>query len=504
MAGDLSTPANPSGAYARMTAGWQVVDDILAGPAAIRARKATYLPKYSAEGDLEYTRRLSSAPWQPEFADILSTLSSKPFGKEVTLLEGASERIKSLVEDIDGRGNNLTAFVRPVFRKGIAKGQHHILVDNTGRGQARTIEQERAAGVRPYWISIRAEDVLALYTAVVDGREVPVHVRLRECTVERVGFDEKTVERVRVLNRDPQPTPAGEPLKFGPPTWTLYEKQVDLGGKITWPKVAEGAYAPLAEIPLASFWTGEREGSQFARPPLDALADKQIELYRALSRQDEILTYAGSPMLCGQGVTAPKAPAAPLEIGPKRVLFAPPGADGKATGWSYIQPDAANLTEIRESVKALVDDIRRLGMQPLTQQSGGVTATASSIEGAKAHSTVEAWALGLKDVLEQAFVFTSQWLAEPTNVEVEVDTDFSVQPYAQAPLDALAKARATKDISRQTYLASLRRFDVLPPDFDAEADELLIAEEMQGLEPENDPTTGDPLTPSTSEPALAA
>jgi hypothetical protein len=58
-----------------------------------------------------------------------------------------------------------------------------------------------------------------------------------------------------------------------------------------------------------------------------------------------------------------------------------------------------------------------------------------------------------------------------TAVEVEVDTDFSVEAYAQAPLDALQKARAAKDITQRTYWGGLRRFDVLPPDFDPDAEE---------------------------------
>lgn len=503
MNAEAPTPATTSAAYDRMAPAWQMVDDILAGPATIRSKGEAYLPKYSAEGDLEYKRRLKQAPWQPEFADILLTLSSKPFSREVALREGASERIQGLAEDIDGRGNNLTAFARPVFQSAIAKGMHAILVDNTGRGTARTVAEERQAGVRPYWVSIRPEDVLALYTDFVKGREVPVHVRLREISVEREGFGEKEMERVRVIERAAIPKQPGQAQDYGPPTWTLYEKTTDDTGKVSWPKIDDGAYAPLTEIPLVLYWTGKREGAQFARPPLDALADKQIELYRALARQDEILTYAGSPMLCGTGIQPPAKGQAPMEVGPKRVLFAPPGVEGKATGWGYVQPDAANLTEIRESVKALVDDIRRLGMQPLTQRTGGITATASGIEGAKAHSAVQAWALGLKDALEQAFVFTAQWLAEEPNVEVEVHTDFLSGAPDQLTLDALHKARQAKEISHEAYVAGLARFNVLPSDFDAEADDDLLAVEMQGLEPEDpavDPVTGLPIT----DPALAA
>ena len=121
-----------------------------------------------------------------------------------------------------------------------------------------------------------------------------------------------------------------------------------------------------------------------------------------------------------------------------------------------------------------------------------VTATGESIGAARAHSALQAWAIGLKDAFEQAYVFTAEWLGEEANVEVTVSTDFSVVPFAQAPLTALKDARTAKDISQRTYWDGLRRFDVLPQDFDPEAEEGKLAEELEGLEPEEaiDPRGG--------------
>jgi hypothetical protein len=429
---------------------WCMIDDILAGPLRIRKQAETYLPKYEAEGPDEYKRRLDSAPWRPEFVDALESLASKPFGKEVSLGKGASQPIKDIAEDIDGRGNNLTAFSRETFRGGIAKGLHGILVDFPAISPGATLADERQIGARPYWVSIRADDIIALYTAFVGSREIITHVRIRECATVRDGFGEAQIERIRVLE---------------PGLWQLWEKYTNEKGESGYQLVAEGKMT-LPEVPLALFWTGGREGSQKVKPPLLDLADMQIELYRKLSRQDEIETYAGSPMLQGEGI-APPSDGGQFQVGPKRILFAPPNQNGTTnTKWSYISPDAQLLQEIREGIKQVVDDMRRLAMQPMTQKSGTVTATATSVEAAKAHSVVEAWALGLKDVLEQAFTFTSEWLNQAETVEVDVNTDFSVEQNAQAPLTALKDARATGDLGHRDYLYGLRRFGVLPPDAD--------------------------------------
>jgi hypothetical protein len=140
-----------------------------------------------------------------------------------------------------------------------------------------------------------------------------------------------------------------------------------------WVEIAKGAFAPLKEIPLATFWTGEREGSQYVSAPLYAAADKQIELYRALSRKDEAYTKAGFPMLTANGLSAPTGKDV-VQVGPGRILYAP----APQASWDFIQPDADCLRAITEDVEKTRDELRRLGMQPLTQKSGGVTATASA------------------------------------------------------------------------------------------------------------------------------
>lgn len=450
-------PDTPSSAYERMLPTWQMISDILAGPKQIRKQAEDYLPKYEAEGDTEYARRLLSAPWRPEFDDSLRSLASKPFGQDVGLLEGSSASMTALAEDIDGRGHNLAAFLRPVFRGAIAKGMHAILVDYPTIAPGSTLAEERSRGVRPYWVSIPAEEILALYTDFVDGHEIVTHVRISEKVTVRDGFDEKEIKRVRVLE---------------PGRWEIWVQD----NKSGWAKESEGVMT-LPQVPLVVLYTGERSGPQEVKPPLADLADMQIELYRKLSRQDEIETYAGSPMLQGQGIAAPDQSEPAFEVGPKRILLAPPGIDGGQTGWSYVQPDAANLKEVRESVRDLIKDMRRLGMQPLLRESGTVTATETNKEAAKAHSAVESWALAMKDVIEQAFVYTAQWMNEKATVEVEVGTDFAVDPFAEAPLTALKDARASGDLSRKSYLTGLRRFSVLPADFDVDAEVKAVEDE---------------------------
>lgn len=480
---DLSlvpTVATPSAAYNSMVNNWTMIADIIDGAGAIRAKKLAYLPKYEDESQAEYDRRNKVAPWRPEFADTLRSLSSKPFGKTVTLEGDPSQRMKDIAEDVDARGSSLTAFSRATFKQGIGDGFHAILVDFPTMSPGLTLADEKAAGVRPYWVHVDARDIIALYTDIIGGVEVVTHVRIKECAIVKDGFGEKEVKRVRVLELDAS----------GNPVWQLWEDQkVDGELTPTYVQIGDGPIS-LKQIPLVLYFTGDRIGEHAVKPPLLDLAHMQIELYQALSRQDEILTFAGSPMLSANGFTL--APGTSVAVGPKRVLVAPPGMDGGATSWSFVEPSAANITAVQAHVQAIIDDMRRLGMQPLTPKSGTPTATGQSIEAAKAHSAVQAWAMDLQDALEQAFVFTAQWLKEPETIEVKVDVDFSIEPYAPAPLQTLQAARNAKDITIKTYWQGLQRFDVLPADFDPDAEETALADELAGLEPDVpiDPVTG--------------
>lgn len=453
---------------------WKLVRDILLGVEAIRKAGDAYLPKYEGESSAEYRRRSQCAPWRPEYVDILQALSTKPFGRDIGVGPGAPDEIigqpsdgdkdrhGGLAEDIDGRGSSLTTFGAEAFCQAIARGGHAILVDYPEMAPNASRADEKRAGARPYWVQIPFDSIIALYTEIVDGREVVTHVRIKESRVERDGFGEKIVEQIRILE------PGTSQI------WERSDKGEWVAGEVK-PHLRGGKFG---DVPLVLMYFGRRVGSLEVMPPLQAVADMQIELYQALSRQEEVLTFAGSPMLCGEGI-APPAPGdnTRIEVGPKTVLFAPRVGDGPVSRWDFVQPDAANIAEVRKSVEAIQADMRRVGLQPLTELPGNPTATGKAIDAAKAHSAVKSWALLLKDAIEQAFVYTCEYLGRNATVEVDVSTDFSVLPYAAEPLKALAEARSTREISHDAFVAALKRFDVLPNDFDAETDKALLSKE---------------------------
>jgi hypothetical protein len=126
-------------------------------------------------------------------------------------------------------------------------------------------------------------------------------------------------------------------------------------------------------------------------------------------------------------------------------------------------------------------DLRELGRQPLTAQSGNLTVITTAVAAGKARSAVGAWALQLKDAIENALVITAKWLKKDDyDPEINVYTDFDNFADGGADLAELGSARRAGDLSQETYWYELRRRKVLSPEFNAEKEREKLLEEIPG------------------------
>jgi len=536
---DQVSPKTPSSDYTSMMRYWQMVEAILGGVEKLRqpvglgmqqgiAGPPTppsilsnlnrdvqfgafeYLPKFENETTEDYQRRRRHAPLTNIYSDISRNLASKPFSKTLELAEKTLDQYKTLAENIDGQGNNLHVFAGDVFKSGLDKGLDWILVDYTKVPPGSTLADEAGIGARPYWVRIQAERMLAVYSDFLNGNEVFVHARIYEPTIQRVDYIEQLVERVRIFNREPvyggiPDVNEGLIIGYSTPTWEVWEAQmvqtVDSNGKNTstetWVMIDSGNVT-VGFIPLVPFRTGRRYASTWKiDPPLRDLAYMQIEEFQQESNLKTIKELTAFPMLTGNGVNPPSDGS--ITIGPHKVLFAPPNADGRPGTWAFIEPSAASLNFLKSDLEALRKSMKDLGMQPLTDANLTVVTTANIA--AKAHNAVQAWALGLKDALQQAWKFTALWLNQKDEPLVNVHTDFGVDQEAGTELDALLKAEAQAVLSKKTVQEEFKRRGVLSDDFNSDHEEQQLAEEQANntlsVEQAIDPVTGEIVDPST-------
>jgi hypothetical protein len=503
-----STPATPSSDYTAMLPYWNMVETMLDGADAMRAALEAYLPKFPNETEADYTYRAANAKFTNIFADIVSNLASKPFAEKVQLEDGASERIKTLSEDIDGRGNNLHVFSSSTFFSGIAMAIDWILVDFTRAkprldGKPLSLAEEAQQGLRPYWVSIPAKSMIAVYSEAVRGKEEFVHARMVECIKRRSGFDEVVIERVRQFNREPILDDLGNVADYARATFTVWEKDAK---SAAW-KIVDAGPVTIGVIPIVPFITGRRKvGSWRFVPAMKDAADLQKEHYQQETALKSIKELTAFPMLAGNGVQpameGDKVVAVP--VGPRTVLYAPPfGESGNHGEWAFIEPSAESLRFLSDDVKNTEQQLRELGRQPLTATQG-ITVVSAAYAGQKASSAVQAWAWQLKDALEQAYRLTGLWLRDTTPTVVKIFTDFALEIGDDKGPDALATMRSTGDLSQQTLWDEMKRRNVLSSDFDADAERLRLEEELP--DPDSAADAEAALTPEkqAEQDALAA
>jgi hypothetical protein len=437
---DVSTPSAEADA---MAPALELISDIRGGLPRMRARSSIYLPKYANEDRDDYARRIGLAPWRAEFADALRTLSSRPFEKPVSLGPDAPEPIVRFADDVDGCGNNLHTWARKLFEAAVADGVALVLIDHPRADGVRTLADYKAAGLRPYWALYPASTIISLRMARVGARKEIVDLRLRESVTVPDGWGEKVIEQVRRL------TPGHFEIwrKNAREEWELAEE-----GDVT---RADGSR--VVGIDAVILRTGEAQGDLQTRPPLLDLAYLQVELWKALSNLAECLEFSASPMLVGKNLGVNFDSTDEVKVGPRAVLQC-----GENGDWKFIQPDAANIAEIKGHVRDVIADMQRLSLQPLLARPG-TTATEVSLQAAKAHSALEAWALGLKDALQTALQRTIPWMTDDERKAigawapvVDVHSDFASEigknEEARVIVDATKAGLISAEIARAELL----------------------------------------------------
>lgn len=472
----------------RMSDYWKLVSDIVDGTKAMRDGHATYLPQFPSESDPDYDFRWKNSKFTNIYRDVLENLTSKPFQQEVSLVETDEtkppESIKDFIEDVDGSGSNLTIFAADNFFNGVNNAIDWIMVDFPPADPSiRTVADEQASGRRPFWSHVLAPNVLEVRSKVINGKERLIYVRILE--------HEADGRYVRILRADANLA-----------AWELYREIVTLNGTpgVQRFQFVDSGPITINVIPMTPLVTGRRRGRSWTfHPPMRDAAESQVELYQQESALKNLEILSGFPMLAGQGVSppvtvpgaAPNTPPAKLSTGPKTVLYAPMGGDGNSGTWEILSPPADILRYHLEHVKATTEEIRELGRNPLTAQSGNLTVITAGVAAQKGNSAVQQWAFAEKNTLENALVFTCMWMnisPDEYDPEVNIFTDFEIEGQSEDVAN-LITMRKERQISRKTFWHEMRRRAVLSGEFNADKEEELLLEDSLSPEGEDDPST---------------
>lgn len=464
-------PSNPSLFYQRMIARWNLIGTVLGGTETMRESGEELLPKHMHEPSDVYDERLATSVFLNMTELTLDFLTGKPFSEPIVLMDDVPEVLKEYMEDVDLQGNNLDHFAQQVFREGMAKGFTHVLVETpSDNGSVRTLADQRIQNVRPYWVHIVPENLIAAEAIRVNGLETLTHVRFFETEVVRDGFEESEEHYVRVMDLvdligDNRPEDFRVEVR-------RYKKTKKSQNGVNWELDGPPRMTDLKSISLVTFYTN-RTGFMESKPPLLDLAHLNVTHWQSGSDQRSILTVSRFPMLAGSGITDYENEK--TIVGPHGLLL----ADDPQGRFYYVEHSGAAINVGRQDLKDLEEAMALYGAQLLKPRPDRETATARSLDEAATTSNLQRMTFSFMDVLEQLLLLTAQMIGKDEGGTVRVNTDFSLNETEIVDLQTLVTARKDREISHEAFIAELKRRGVLHEDFSAEDDlKLLFTEKL--------------------------
>ena len=462
---------------------------LMGGTQAMRTAKEAYLSKKTAEDAAGYQARLNGAVLSNYLAKTVDYLAGQVFQKPVDYqpVEAGDETVynqeffASFKENVDLAGNNLSAFSLDFFKDGIIDGVSFILVDysrvNLTRAEDGTLmytrddgtaaPKTRAADVengwRPYFVKIRADQVLDAWVAVEDGRERLKHFRYEE-SYERAddgdrGLDRKKVSRIRA---------------FWPGVWEVWE--IEEGS--SQPTLIDQGTTSLDYIPIFWFMPGKRRPeSVTADPPLADLAEMNRAHWNAYSNHLELMKWVRSPVWLGSNLIPPEG--GEIQFGPSRFISAVSGSESGATpGLKSVGVDPNSVAKSQEDLDKMEASMESYGLQVALNPAGYTTATQVATVANASDSQLKGWCVGLQDTLENALAAAADYDGNPDGPPVFVNVAFR-QTFDTSKAAFLKSMRDGEDLSLPTFLSEIKQMGGI-------SDEIILSEEIERIEKERE------------------
>jgi len=451
MASDVSTP---SAAHDALVEAIDLPRALMGGTRAMRAKGTKYLPQEPAEDNDAYQARLAKSTLYNTFKKAVHSMTGKPFGVPITLNEDVPPEFKPWLEDIDRQGRDLDTFARDHFRQDLVDGIGFILVDYPVVKEKMNLAQERALGLRPFWVHILGDQVYGWRAENQNGRMVLTMVRIRECVEVPDGeFGTKVVEQFRVL----RPGSVEVYIQNAKKEWVIDPEQ---SGPTT-----------LDFIPLVPCYTG-RTGFMTATPPLEDLAWLCCDHWQSKSDQKHILHVARVPLLFGRKLTT--------QAGQKVVVGANcmVHSDNEAAELKYVEHSGKAIEAGRQDLQDTEDQMRRSAGELLSSEVQK-TATETGIETVEGESSLKAMVRTFEDALEQALKFTAAWVKMPSGGSLKINREWKEDHVDPQELNVMLQAVTQGKITVKAWVLYLVEKELLPPDTDVDQEVERIKLEAQ-------------------------
>jgi len=482
-----------SAAVATMAEHWPMLEALMAGTGAMRAAGEKFLPKFPNEDPDAYKARLAQATLFPAFRRTAKVMAAKPFARPLTYSPETPVEIcgrtadpnatppivgvSGWADDIDREGVNLLTLASEMALEALAYGLCGILVEApkpiVGVAANITRADEKAAGVRPYFVRVMHNQILGWKIKRVDGVATLVQLRILECETRDDGeWGEKEVERVRVLE---------------PGRWATYEKAERSEEWV----IADSGTTTLNRIPFVPIY-GTRLGFMMGVSPLLDLAYLNVKHWQSQSDQDNILHVARVPILFGKGFQEDDDIVVGVATAVKTTSTE---ADLK-----FVEHSGEGIGAGKESLQDLEQQMIQAGAELLEKRPGTRTATESANDNEANKSDLQRIAEGFEDSLDQALQLLAELGGLKSGGNVTLFKDFGAVVLGLASGQLILSMQQSGLLSKATAINELKRRGELAPEVDADQEIERVEAEGPGLGTHTDDgdVEDDPLNPDVA------
>lgn len=416
-----------------------IVDALWKGTQAMRAAGTTYLPREEAEEIQDYNRRKDMSFLTNFFKKTVKVMAGRLFQKPVNIVDAPA--FEQFDANVDLEGRNLHRFAYDLTQKTIRDGIRFIVVDAPSSEGVRTAAEERALGIRPYFVEVDVRSVLGWRTEDRRGQRVITQFRYMETVTEPEDeFSTVSVDQIRVIEANQV---------------TLYRKNKK-GEWVLYQEIPTS----VGFVPVVPVYAG-RQGFMDFEPPLMDLAWLNLEHWQKSSDQSNILHVARVPFIMYRGYSAQYDSAGnevPFVVGPNAMAKDPnPQADMK-----YVEHTGAAIGSGRQDLMDIEARAVAIGADFATpRKSGEMTATEAAIGEAGDVSDLSALAQNIKDALELALSYVGEMTRQPFTGEVSMSTELGII-HTPVNVQELVKLRMSGDISREGL------FEILNQEWDTQ------------------------------------
>lgn len=382
-----------------------------------------YIPKDFLEDDGSYDVRKTRAPssFEPFYTHLRNLVVGTALRKGVALPSNIDPAWGNFFQDCDLEGHSITSFCKELFPSSIDKGVAGLWVEYPKLPADLSAEEERLINPRPYFVHIKAENVLecrnAIFTLKIGDEQVfgsfPVYLRIKS-EIRRPKADNEFFEEVvpTVLVYD-MPYIQSEEVNATPFYMAVDEGRSkvrcrtfvkdDMSGNTdTYTQYGEDSYLSIPFIPFVPIFGGEKEAFFRARPLLLDIARLNLHHWAVSADLAESIHLNASPIPWATGVR----PNDEIKSGGGRMLSSE--SPDARFGMMSAPMDGANATI--SNLQRLEKSMERLAAVAMTTgKTQAESGFAKLLDRSQSDSQLAVLVQSLEDGINRALLYASAY-----------------------------------------------------------------------------------------------